>query len=195
MCIGSFVPFSPPKNSKWRAPAATCSMSARNPSASRPPGGLGEDLGAAHAASAPQTGSHRPIGSSRTLPAANCPHAATPLSSRGMPCHPGMAMTVFKIVRFAVRPDACSEVEQAMREFALYVGLELEDSSWTTYRDRRNPNVYVALITADDEDAAQHQRTAGGSVQFARALQTRLLTDVETREYELVATSRGGLPP
>ena len=28
-------------------------------------------------------------------------------------------MPVFKIVRFAVRPDACSEVEQAMREFAL----------------------------------------------------------------------------
>ncbi|HZW90144.1 MAG TPA: hypothetical protein VFF12_13760 [Myxococcaceae bacterium] len=106
-----------------------------------------------------------------------------------------MAMSVFKIVRFAVRPDACSEVEQAMREFALYVGLELEDSSWTTYRDRKNPNVYVTLITADDEDAVKHQRTAGGSVQFARVLQTRLLTDVETREYELVATSRGGLPP
>jgi hypothetical protein len=106
-----------------------------------------------------------------------------------------MAMPVFKIVRFAVRPDASTEVEQAMREFALYVGLELEDSSWSTYRDRRNPNVYVTLITADDEDAAKHQRTASGSVQFARVLQTRLLTDVETREYELVATSRGGLPP
>src|SRR5215472_13584145 len=106
---------------------------------------------------------------------------------------PRMAMPVFKIVRFAIRPDACTEVEQAMREFALYVGLELEDSSWTTYRDRRNPNVYVTLITADDEDAVKHQRTASGSVQFARVLQTRLLTDVDTREYELVATSRGGL--
>ena len=104
-------------------------------------------------------------------------------------------MPVFKIARFAVRPDARDEVEQAMREFALYVGLELEDSSWTTYRDRRNPNVYLTLITADDDDAAEHQRTAGGSVQFARVLHSRLLTDVESREYEMVATSRGGLPP
>jgi hypothetical protein len=106
-----------------------------------------------------------------------------------------MVMPVFRIVRFAVRPDARVEVEQAMREFALFVGLELEDSSWTTYRDRRNPHVYVTVVTADDDDAAEHQRTAGGSVQFARVLQARLLTDVETREYELVATSRGGLPP
>jgi quinol monooxygenase YgiN len=103
-------------------------------------------------------------------------------------------MPVFKIARFAVRPDARDEVERAMREFALYVGLELEDSSWTTYRDRRNPNVYVTLITADDADAAEHQRTAGGSVQFARVLQSRLLTHIEIREYELVATSRGGVP-
>jgi len=104
-------------------------------------------------------------------------------------------MPVFKIARFAVRPDARADVERAMREFALYVGLELEDSSWTTYRDRRNPNVYVTFISADDDDAAEHQRTAGGSVHFARTLATRLLTDIETREYELVATSRGGLPP
>lgn len=104
-------------------------------------------------------------------------------------------MPVFKILRFAVRPDARAEVEQAMREFALYVGLELEDSSWSTYRDRKNPNVYVTLITADDQDAAEHQRTASGSVQYARALQARLLTDIETRDFELVATSRGGLPP
>ena len=104
-------------------------------------------------------------------------------------------MPVFRILRFAVRPDARADIEQAMREFALFVGLELEDSSWSTYRDRKNPNVYVTLITADDTDAAEHQRTAGGSVQFARVLGSRLLTDVETRDYELVATSRGGLPP
>jgi hypothetical protein len=104
-------------------------------------------------------------------------------------------MPVFRISRFAVRPDARGDVEQAMREFALYVGLELEDSSWSTYRDRRNPNCYVTVVTADDVDAAEHQRTTGGSVQFARVLATRLLTDVDTKEYELVATSRGGLPP
>ena len=104
-------------------------------------------------------------------------------------------MPVFRIARFAVRPDARDDVERAMREFALYVGLELEDSSWTVYRDRRNPSSYVTLIAADDSDAAEHQRTAGGSVQFARVLSSRLLTDVEIREYELIATSRGGLPP
>jgi len=104
-------------------------------------------------------------------------------------------MPVFRISRFAVRPDSRGDIEQAMREYALYVGLELEDSTWTTYRDRRNPNVYVTVVMSEDEDAAEHQRTAGGSVQFARVLSTRLLTDVETRDYELVATSRGGLPP
>ncbi len=104
-------------------------------------------------------------------------------------------MPVFRIARFAVRPDARDDVERAMREFALYVGLELEDSSWTVYRERRNPNCYVTVVTADDADAAEHQRTAGGSVQFARILGARLLTEVETREYELVTTSRGGLPP
>lgn len=104
-------------------------------------------------------------------------------------------MPVFRIARFAVRPDARDDVERAMREFALYVGLELEDSSWTVYRERRNPNCYVTVVTADDADAAEHQRTAGGSVQFARILGSRLLTEVETREYELVTTSRGGLPP
>ena len=104
-------------------------------------------------------------------------------------------MPVFRIARFAVRPDARAEVEKAMREFALYVGLELEDSSWTTYRDRKNPNCYITLITADDGDAAEHQRTAGGSVHFARVLSSTLLNDIDTRDYELVATSRGGLPP
>ncbi|HTS81474.1 MAG TPA: hypothetical protein VMH40_12805 [Myxococcaceae bacterium] len=104
-------------------------------------------------------------------------------------------MPVFRISRFAVRPDSRGDIEQAMREYALYVGLELEDSTWTTYRDRRNPNVYVTVVMSEDEDAAEHQRTASGSVQFARVLSTRLLTDVETRDYELVATSRGGLPP
>ena len=104
-------------------------------------------------------------------------------------------MATFHITRFQVHPEARDEVERAMREFALYVGLELEDSSWTTYRDRRRPGVYVAVITAENLDAADHQRTASGSVQFARILGPRLVGEVETREYELVATSRGGLPP
>lgn len=133
------------------------------------------------------------------------------MSGTSLPCEEGPAcsngvstplgemtirlMPVFKIARFEVRPDAQAEVERAMREFALYVGLELEDSSWTTYRDRAHPNRYVSLITADDPDAAEHQRTAGGAVHFARRLSLRLIGQIDTREYELVATSRGGLPP
>lgn len=127
-----------------------------------------------------------------------CEEAAADSKTVGAPVlrrETGAVMPVFRISRFAVRPDARGDVEQAMRDFALYVGLELEDSSWTTYRDRRNPNCYVTVVTAEDVDAAEHQRTTGGSVQYARVLATRLLTDVETREYELVATSRGGLPP
>jgi len=104
-------------------------------------------------------------------------------------------MPILRIARFEVRPDARDEVERAMRDFALYVGLELEDSTWTTYRDRRYPGRYVAVISADDLDAAEHQRTASGSVHFARVLAPRLVGEVETRDYELVATSRGGLPP
>src|SRR5262249_43664146 len=123
------------------------------------------------------------------------PHAARPCHGHAGRDSAGRVMPVFRILRFAVRPDARTDVEQAMREFALFVGLELEDSSWTTYRDRRNPNSYVTVITADDERAVEHQRTAGRSVQYARVLGSRLLTDVETRDYELVATSRGGLPP
>jgi len=81
-------------------------------------------------------------------------------------------MPTFKIARFEVRPEFRLEVERAIREFALYVGLELEDSSWVTYRERANPNRYISLIAAQDEAA-----------------------EVDLSEYVLVASSRGGVPP
>ena len=104
-------------------------------------------------------------------------------------------MPIFKIARFEIRPEARLEVERAIREFALYVGLELEDSSWVTYRERENPNRYVSLISSSDAEADSLQRTDQGTADFARILHPRLLGQIDLEEYELVASSRGGPPP
>jgi len=104
-------------------------------------------------------------------------------------------MPTFKIARFEVRPEARLEVERAIREFALYVGLELEESSWVTYRERANPNRYVSLISAQDEAAEARQRSDQGTADFTRILHPRLVGEVDLSEYVLVASSRGGLPP
>jgi quinol monooxygenase YgiN len=104
-------------------------------------------------------------------------------------------MPTFKIARFEVRPEARLEVERAIREFALYVGLELEDSSWVTYRERANPNRYISLISAEDEAADSRHRNDQGTADFVRILHPRLVGEVDLNEYVLVASSRGGLPP
>lgn len=104
-------------------------------------------------------------------------------------------MPIFKIARYEIRSEARVEVERAIREFALYVGLELEDSSWVTYRERANPNRYVSLIVAEDEEAEGRHRTDQGTADFTRILHPRLVGDVEVSEYVLVASSRGGVPP
>lgn len=104
-------------------------------------------------------------------------------------------MPIFKIARYEIRPEGRAEVERAIREFALYVGLELEDSSWVTYRDRSNPNRYVSIISAADEEAETRQRTDQGTADFTRILHPRLVGEVEISEYVLVASSRGGPPP
>src|SRR5215468_10969583 len=104
-------------------------------------------------------------------------------------------MPTFKIARFEILPEARPEVERAIREFALYVGLELEDSSWVTYRERSNPNRYLSLISSEDEVADTRQRSDQGTADFARILHPRLVGDIELSDYVLVASSRGGLPP
>jgi hypothetical protein len=104
-------------------------------------------------------------------------------------------MSIFKIARYEIRPEARAEVEQAIREFALYVGLELEDSSWVTYRERAHPDRYVSLISAEDEAAEGRQRTDQGMADFTRILHPRLVGEVEISDYVLVASSRGGVPP
>ena len=104
-------------------------------------------------------------------------------------------MPIIKIARYEIRPEARDEVERAIREFALYVGLELEESSWVTYRDRDNPNCYVSLISSADEAADSRQRTDQGTADFTRILHPRLVGEVDLSEYVLVASSRGGVPP
>ena len=104
-------------------------------------------------------------------------------------------MPTFKIARFEVRPEFRLEVERAIREFALYVGLELVDSSWVTYRERANPNRYISLIAAQDEAADSRQRNDQGTADFTRILHPHLVGEVDLSEYVLVASSRGGVPP
>jgi len=99
-------------------------------------------------------------------------------------------MSIFKIARYKIRPDARDAVEQAMREFAKYVAFELGDTSWITYRDAHDPDTYVSLIRADDEAADQRHREAVGTKQFVDALYPHVIGSVEFTDYEPVASSR-----
>ena len=101
-------------------------------------------------------------------------------------------MPVFKIASYEVRPEAREEVERAIQEFAAYVRAELQDSSWVTYRDKKNPNRYVSLISADDEAADERHRQAPGTKRFVEVLYPRLAGLVEFTEYEPFATSQKG---
>lgn len=75
-------------------------------------------------------------------------------------------MAVFKIPRYEIRPEARAVVEDAIRAFAAYVAAELGGSSWITYRDAKNPNRCVSLISADNEVAEQRHRDAPGTRKF-----------------------------
>ena len=98
-------------------------------------------------------------------------------------------MPVIKIARYEIRPEERAEVERAMREFAAYVGSQLRDSAWVTYREKGNPNRFVSLITADDEAAEERHRGADGTKDFAEVLYPRLVGDVEFTDYEIVTSS------
>jgi quinol monooxygenase YgiN len=98
-------------------------------------------------------------------------------------------MPVFKIARYEVRPEERSAAEADMREFAAYVGKELRDSGWVTYRDRANPNRYVSLVSAADAAADDRHRAAEGTKKFVQALYPRLVGEVEFTDYELVVSS------
>jgi hypothetical protein len=64
-----------------------------------------------------------------------------------------------------------------------------------TYRERGNPSRYVSLISSEDPAADTRQRADQGTADFTRILHPRLVGDLELSEYELVASSRGGVPP
>ncbi|HEY5944794.1 MAG TPA: hypothetical protein VIV40_04855 [Kofleriaceae bacterium] len=98
-------------------------------------------------------------------------------------------MAVFKLARFAVRPDAREAAERAMHDFASYVRKELPDSMWTTYRDAKAPNHYVSMIRADNPAADERHRNAAGTQAFVAALYPLVEGTVEFTEYELVTSS------
>jgi quinol monooxygenase YgiN len=98
-------------------------------------------------------------------------------------------MPVFKLARFQVRPEAREQAERAMHEFATYVRKELDDSSWTTYRDPKSPTHYLSLIIADSPAADDRHRNAPGTKAFVDALYPLLVGDVEFTQYDLVTSS------
>ena len=222
MCMGFAVPFSPPKNSnrsarpEWNCPAAAPRSASSvkhstafaafpapagghllhqrpNPSASKAPVGVPVDLAPAHPASTRRTAAMGASDSSCTLAAATPRMQQRPCLAAGWRVIQ-VSMPVFKIVRFAVRPDARAEVEKAMREFALYVGLSRRIppgprtaiAGTPTSTSRSSPPTTMTLPSTSAPPAGRSS---------SPACCTPALTDVEAREYELVATSRGGLPP
>jgi quinol monooxygenase YgiN len=98
-------------------------------------------------------------------------------------------MPVYTLARFVVRPDACEQAERAMHEFASYVRAELDDSSWTTYRDPTAPNHFVSLIRANSPAADDRHRSAPGTQAFVAALYPLVEGKVEFMELELVTSS------
>ena len=98
-------------------------------------------------------------------------------------------MPVYTIARFQVRPEAREQAERAMHEFASYVRQELDDSSWTTYRDPKSPASYLSVIRADNPAADQRHRNAPGTKAFVDVLYPLVIGEVEFTQYELVTSS------
>jgi quinol monooxygenase YgiN len=99
-------------------------------------------------------------------------------------------MPIFKIARYEIRPEARSQVERAIQEFADHVRAELHGSSWMTYRDAKNRNAYVSIITADTAEADDRHRNSPGTKRFVEALYPNVIGSVEFTDYELVAGSK-----
>lgn len=99
-------------------------------------------------------------------------------------------MSIFKIARYEIRPEAREKVEAAIAEFAAYVAAELAGTTWTTYREAGNPCRYISIITAESAEADQLHREAPGTRKFVDALYPNVAGEVEFTDYELVAASR-----
>ena len=99
-------------------------------------------------------------------------------------------MSIFKIARYEIRPEARAQVEAAIAEFAAYVGAELAGTTWATYRDAGDPHRYVSIITAESPEADRRHREAPGTRRFVDALYPTVVGDVEFTDYELLADSK-----
>jgi quinol monooxygenase YgiN len=84
---------------------------------------------------------------------------------------------------------AREQAERAMHDFANYVRKELDDSSWTTYRDPKAPTRYMSVIIADSPAADERHRKATGTQAFVAALYPLLVGEVEFTHYDLVTSS------
>ena len=98
-------------------------------------------------------------------------------------------MPVYTTARFQVRPEAREQAERVMHEFAMYVRKELDDSSWTTYRDPKAPASYLSIIVAETPAADDRHRKAPGTQAFVAALYPLVIGEVEFTQYELVTSS------
>lgn len=104
-------------------------------------------------------------------------------------------MALYKLARFAVRPDADQAVERALHEFASFVRAELPGWSWTAYRDPHAPSRYVAMIRADDAAAEARYLGSPGAGTFGAALAPLLVGPIEFTDCALVTSSDLGRRP
>jgi quinol monooxygenase YgiN len=98
-------------------------------------------------------------------------------------------MPLYTTLRFEVRAEAREEAERAMHEFASYVRGELEDSSFTIYRDPQSPTHYLAFVRATTPGADERHRGAVGTQAFMAALTPLLVGTIDERPCELVTSS------
>ena len=98
-------------------------------------------------------------------------------------------MPLYKTLRFEVRDDAREAAERAMHEFASYVRSELDDSSFTVYRDPQSPVHFLAFVRAATPAADERHRKAPGTQSFMAALAPLLVGSIDERPCELVTSS------
>ncbi len=99
-------------------------------------------------------------------------------------------MPIFKIARYRIRPEARDAVEQAMREYAKRIAFDAPGSTWVTYRDAKDADLYVSLIGTSDPAAFERDSKAEGTRLFVDALYPNVVGEVEWADYEPVASSQ-----
>lgn len=98
-------------------------------------------------------------------------------------------MAVFQIAQFEIRPEARTDAERAMFEYASYVRQELPGIIWSMYRDPQRQQHYFAVHRAETPDHEQRRRAAAGTQVFTAALEPLLAGAIAVTECELVTSS------